>query len=108
MAENADLSDAPTRATLRGRNRLVSRSMVIWEGIASSSGTSGTGFITPGSPRQAKAAGDQAPLDVVGAAADHVHDRVPQAVLEGAAAGRAGHVAGQGTAGSEDVQQRLA
>jgi hypothetical protein len=29
-----DLSDAPTSATLRGRNRLVSRSPLIWSGPA--------------------------------------------------------------------------
>src|ERR1035441_3885806 len=31
--ENADLSDAPTSATLRGRNRLASRSPGIWSSI---------------------------------------------------------------------------
>ena len=31
------MSDAPTSATLRGRNRLVSRSPVIWKGMTVSS-----------------------------------------------------------------------
>ncbi len=37
IIENTDLSDAPTRATLRGRNKVVSRSPVIWTGICGSS-----------------------------------------------------------------------
>src|ERR671935_1064075 len=61
-----------------------------------------------GSTWQPQAAGNQRALDVVGAAADHVHDRQAQPVLEGPTARHARDLTRQRGYRAKDLEGRLA